>query len=318
MDPRVIDIPWPLRRLVVSAFVLPRRPTASAAAYRSIWWNEGAPLVVISQRVARAVQNGLDVPVELGMRYGKPSIASAIERALHRARSNVDHVFFVPLYPHYAMSTVETAVVRAREVLRQVAPAASLSVQQPFFDQPRYIEALVASAQPHLEGGFDHLLFSYHGLPERHLKKTDPTRAHCLRSPNCCTSPSLAFATCYRAQCMRTTQAFVERAGIDENRYSVSFQSRLGRDAWLMPATGTELSRLAGEGVRRLRVICPAFVADCLETLEEIGIRGRETFVAAGGKDFQLVPCLNENSRWIRLLTDWCRDAVAPSAADAP
>lgn len=310
MDARVIDVPWPLRRLIVSAFVLPRRPRESAEAYRSIWWDDGSPLVVISRRITKAVQARLDCPVELGMRYGNPSIEAAIANAARRNGAAVERVLFVPLYPHYAMSTVETAVVKARDALRKVLPGARLEVQPPFYDDPRYVEALVDSARPYIESEFDHLLFSYHGLPERHLRKTDPTGSHCLSSDTCCASPSGAFATCYRAQCLRTTQAFVERAGLPESKYSVSFQSRLGRDAWLSPATETELMRLAREGVARLRVICPAFVSDCLETLEEIGIRGRETFLAAGGEDFQMIPCLNENELWINLLVERCRAAT--------
>ncbi len=310
MDGRVLDVPWLVRRLIVSLFILPRRPRESAEAYRSIWWDEGSPLVVISRRVTAAVQAGVDVPVELGMRYGRPSIAEAIDRAIERAGGSVESVYFVALYPHYAMSTVETAVEKAREHLRRAHPDVRLDVHPPFFDHPAYVEALVESARPVLDRGFDHLLFSYHGLPERHLRKTDPTGSHCLRAANCCSMPSAAFATCYRAQCFRTTDEFAERAALPDDAYSVSFQSRLGRDKWLEPATSDELVRLAREGVRRLRVICPAFVSDCLETLEEIGIRGRETFLEAGGEDFELIPCLNDHPLWIRALTSWCRAAA--------
>jgi ferrochelatase len=226
---------------------------------------------------------------------------------VERAGADLEEILFFPLYPHYAMSTVETAVVAAREEMPRVAPGVKLVVHPPFFDHPRYIDALVDSAGAHLENGYDHLLFSYHGLPERHLRKTDPTGRHCLRSVGCCSAPSAAFATCYRAQTFRTTEAFVERAGIPGDRFSVAFQSRLGRDQWLEPATDGELGRLARGGVRRLLVMCPAFVSDCLETLEEIGIRGRETFMEAGGEEFTLVPCLNENPLWLDAVTEWCR-----------
>ncbi len=311
MDGRVLDVPWPVRRLIVSAFILPRRPRESAEAYRSIWWDEGSPLVVISRRVTAAVQAAVDVPVELGMRYGRPSIGEAIDRAIERAGGRVESVYFVALYPHYAMSTVETAVEKARDHLRRVHPGVRLDVHPPFFDHPAYVEALVDSAREVLGRGYDHLLLSYHGLPERHLRKTDPTGRHCLRTPNCCSMPSAAFATCYRAQCFRTTEEFAARTGLPPDRYSVAFQSRLGRDRWLEPATSDEIVRLARRGVKRLRVICPSFVSDCLETLEEIGIRGREAFLEAGGEDFALVPCLNENPLWVDTLVRWCRAAAA-------
>src|SRR4029077_2042563 len=160
----------------------------------------------------------------------------------------------------------------------------------------------VASAKDHLEAGYDHLLFSFHGVPQRQIKKTDPTGCHCLQSANCCEIASPAHATCYRAQCFKTVKAFVRQANIPGTRYSVAFQSRLGRDPWLAPSTENELQRLAATGVKKLLVICPAFVADCLETIEEIGIRGRRTFVAAGGKDFVRIPCLNEHPLWLTAL----------------
>jgi ferrochelatase len=241
------------------------------------------------------------------MRYGNPSIRQSLEKVVERSGPELEEIFFVPLYPHYAMSTIETAVVAARKQLARVAPRVRLEVQPPFYDHPRYIDALVDSARPYLDAGFDHLLFSYHGLPERHLRKTDPGGNHCLRTPGCCSTPSSAFATCYRAQTFRTTEAFVEKAGVPAEKYSVAFQSRLGRDQWLEPSTDGELGRLARRGIRRLVVMCPAFVSDCLETLEEIGIRGRETFLEAGGEEFSLVPCLNQNPIWLEALVEWCR-----------
>jgi ferrochelatase len=205
------------------------------------------------------------------------------------------------------MSSYETAVVRVqREVARQ-APQMRLTVQAPYFEDPDYIAALVESAQPYLQAPWDHLLFSFHGIPERHLHKSDPTGAHCLRVPNCCDEPGLALPRCYRAQCLRTVAAFARAAALPPGRWSVAFQSRLGRDPWLQPYTDQELTRLAQAGVRRLRVICPAFVSDCLETLEEIRLRGAETFRAAGGKEFIQIPCLNEHPRWLAALEGWIR-----------
>jgi len=299
MDPRVLDVNWLVRFVVVNFAILPSRPKESAHAYRKIWTAQGSPLVAISQNVRRLLQAKLTVPVELAMRYQNPSILSAV-RSL--ADQGVDEFLLVPLFPHYAMSSFETAVERVKEVAAQLAPGTRIVVQPPFFDDPLYIAALVASAREFLAGGYDHLLFSFHGLPERHLRKSDPTGCHCLARPDCCQQPSTAHATCYRAQCFKTVDAFVKLANVPAGKYSVAFQSRLGRDPWLQPYTDYELVRFAEQGTRKLLVICPAFVSDCLETLEEIGMRGRETFLNAGGKDFAQIPCLNEHPLWLAAL----------------
>ena len=177
-----------------------------------------------------------------------------------------------------------------------------ITIQPPYYDAPDYIAALAASAKDYLAGGYDHLLFSFHGIPERHLKKSDLTGCHCLVKENCCAVPSPAHATCYRAQCFKTVAAFVALAGVPPGKYSVSFQSRLGKDPWLKPYTDFELAEFPQRGIRKLLVICPAFVSDCLETIEEINLRGRETFLAAGGKEFAQIPCLNVEPKWIEVL----------------
>jgi ferrochelatase len=197
------------------------------------------------------------------------------------------------------MSSFETAVERVKELAVKIAPQMRITVQPPFYKDAEYISALVASAGEYLKKDYDYLLFSYHGLPERQIKKSDPTGCHCLTKENCCEVASPAHATCYRAQCYQTTKAFCEKAGIPREKYSVSFQSRLGKDPWLKPYTDFELERLAKQGVKKLLVICPAFVSDCLETIEEIGIRGRESFMQAGGQQFDQIPCLNEHPLWI-------------------
>ncbi|MEW5700640.1 MAG: ferrochelatase [Candidatus Zixiibacteriota bacterium] len=310
MDERVIDLPWPLRKFIVSGMILPFRPRQSAEAYRAIWTDEGSPLIAISQRVAAALRDRLAMPVAAGMSYGRPSLADGINE-LRSSVPGAHEVLLVPMFPHYAMSTYESVVVAARKVLLRTHRDLKLIVRPPFYEDPDYIDALVMAAQEHLTAGFDHLLFSYHGLPERHIRKSDPTRSHCLSTPDCCTTPSPAHATCYRAQVLKTTAAFVQRTGLRSDQYSVAFQSRLGRSRWLEPCTSDELVRLAQAGVKRLVVICPAFVADCLETLEEIGIRGRESFRAAGGSEFRLIPCLNDHPRWIEVLSGWCRSDYA-------
>lgn len=297
MDGRVLDAPYPIRFFVVHGCILPFRPKQSAEAYHKIWLPEGSPLVVTSKKVQAQLQQRFSMPVELAMRYQSPSIESTIRRLRERG---VEDLLLIPLFPHYAMSSFETAVERVRELSAQLAPRMVVRVVPPYYDAPEYIDALVASAQEYLDGGYDHLLFSFHGIPERHLQKSDPTGQHCLKAQNCCSVPSPAHATCYRAQCFRTMEAFVRKAGV--TRYSVAFQSRLGREPWLKPYTDYELPRLAGEGIKKLLVICPAFVSDCLETLEEIGLRGRDTFVQAGGQELTLIPCLNEHPLWIEAL----------------
>lgn len=299
MDGRVIDTPWPLRALVVYGFILPSRPKQSAEAYHSIWTAEGSPLVIYGKKLQSEIESRTGLPTGLAMRYQNPSIPDALRALCDR---NVDDLLLLPLFPHYAMSSYETAVVRVLEVARSQSPNCRVRVVAPYFDDPDYIEALAASAQPHLQEPFDHLLFSFHGVPERHLRKSDPTGQHCLSRPDCCQGEHPAHKTCYRAQCFRTVEALVQRLGLTPDRYSTAFQSRLGRDPWLKPYTDHELERLAKAGCRRLRVICPAFVADCLETIEEIGMRGRETFLHAGGQDCHLIPCLNDNPAWLSAL----------------
>lgn len=298
MDGRVIDVAWPIRRFIVG-MILVNRPKESAHAYQKVWLKEGSPLVVTSENVVKKLRPRVNVPVELAMRYQNPSIDHAMRKL---AGQGIDDLLLIPLFPQYAMSSFETAVERVKEVAGKVAPGMRITVQPPFYNDPVYIASLVMSAEQFLANGYDYLLFSYHGLPERQIKKSDPTGSHCLKIENCCEVASPARATCYRAQCYQTTRAFVENAGVPREKYSVSFQSRLGKDPWLKPYTDFELERLAKQGVKRLLVICPAFVADCLETIEEIGIRGRETFLQAGGKEFAQIPCLNENPLWIQTL----------------
>ena len=299
MDSRVLDVSWPVRFALVHFAILPKRPKESAYAYQKIWTAEGSPLVVISQKVRGQLQSRVNIPVELAMRYQNPGIEPAVRNL---AQQGVDEMLLIPLFPHYAMSSFETAVVRVKEVAAQLATGMRVVVQPPFYDNPQYIAALVASAQDFLAKGYDHVLFSFHGLPERQIRKSDPTASHCLQSANCCQVASPAHATCYRAQCFKTVEAFVKRAGVPSEKYSVSFQSRLGRDPWLKPYTDFELERLPAEGKKRMLVICPAFVSDCLETLEEIGMRGREAFLKAGGTEFALIPCLNEHPLWLEAL----------------
>ncbi len=299
MDGRVLDAPWPIRFCVVNFGILPSRPKQSAEAYHTIWTPEGSPLIVTSKKVQALLQARVPVPVHLAMRYQNPSIPDVIAAL---AGDKIEDLLLISLFPHYAMSSFETAIERVQEVAREFAPSMRIRVEPPYFEHPAYIDALVGSARPYLDRPFDHLLFSFHGIPVRHLRKSDPTRKHCQQVPNCCETPSPAHDTCYRAQCFRTVQAFVRQAGLQPHQFSVAFQSRLGREPWLTPYTDQELEHLPQRGVKKLLVICPAFVSDCLETIEEIGLRGRETFLHAGGQSFDLIPCLNEHPLWIQTL----------------
>ncbi|MBM3112493.1 ferrochelatase [Pseudomonas sp. P66] len=307
MDPYVIDLPWPVRRLLVS-LILIKRPEQSAHAYASIWWDEGSPLVVLTRRLQAAMrehwQHG---PVEIAMRYGEPSLPTVLQRL---AAQGVHKVTLAPLYPQFADSTVTTVVEQARQVIANQHLPLEMTVLQPFYDQPEYIDALVESARPYLEQDYDHLLMSFHGLPERHLKKLDPTGKHDFQAADCCRDSSAQMlAVCYRGQCLKTAQAFAKKMGIADGKWSVSFQSRLGRAKWIEPYTEARLDELGKAGAKKLLVMCPAFVADCIETLEEIGDRGREQFIAAGGEELVLVPCLNDHPQWVQALKGMCEKA---------
>jgi len=309
MDPFVIQLPWILRRIIVGLFILPFRPKASAHAYQSIWTEQGSPLIVLSMQLLRAVQARTQLPVRMAMRYGNPGIESQI---LELSRiEGVSEIFLVPLYPHYAESTIKTTVVETERILAKHKLNLALKVIKPFFDQPGYIKSLVHSTQPWLgdTATFEHVLFSYHGLPEMHITGTDPTGNHCLKQENCCSTPSPAHETCYRHQVFRTTECFVAEAGLRPDQYTISFQSRLGRAQWLEPSTENTLIKLAQSGVKNLLVMCPAFVSDCLETLEEIELQGTETFKANGGESLTLIPCLNDDEKWVENLTNWIEAA---------
>jgi ferrochelatase len=299
MDKRVLDMSWPVRFCVVNFAILPSRPKESAHAYEKIWTPEGSPLVVTSRRVRAKLQERVTVPVELAMRYQNPTIRSALEKL---AQKGVTNLLVIPLFPHYAMSSYESAAERVVELAAEFRPKIRIQIQPPYFDTPEYIEALAASAKKYLDSGYDHLLFSFHGIPERHLRKSDTTGRHCLKVKNCCEVPNPAHATCYRAQCFKTVAAFVAKAGVPAGKYTVAFQSRLGKEPWLKPYSDLEIEKFPAQGVKKLLVMCPSFVSDCLETIEEMGIRGRETFLKAGGGEFELIPCMNENPQWISAL----------------
>ncbi len=309
-DERVLDLPAPARWLLLEGIILRTRPKKSAHAYQQIWTDQGSPLIITSRHVRDklAATLGEATPVYLAMRYGSPSIASVVAQI---AADGIDEILLFPQYPHYAMSSWETVVVKVYEEAARLAPKLRVECVQPFYADADYIEALHAVTAPYLQQPHDHILFSYHGIPERHLRKADSSKAHCTIVADCCATCSPLHATCYRAQVLATTRALVARAGIPADKFSVSFQSRLAGEPWLTPFTDHELERLPKEGKKKLLVICAAFVADCLETLEEIRGEGRDTFIEAGGESFEQIPCLNDQPPYIDFLAGRVRTWLA-------
>lgn len=304
-DPRVIDINAVGRALLLHLVILPTRPAKSAAAYRSIWDPErGSPLLYHSQDLTQRVREQLGDAwqVELAMRYGRPSIADALAR-LEAAK--VDRIVVLPLFPQYATSSTGTAIARVMELATARWNVPALDFVPAFFDDPGFLGAFESVAKPALAAAnADHVLFSFHGLPVRQIVKTDGTGKVCFATATCC--DTLANPSCYRAQCFATARSLATRLGIPAEQYTICFQSRLGRTPWIEPYTDVEIDRLAKAGKKRLAVLCPAFVADCLETIEEIGMRAKEQFKHAGGDDLVLVPSLNATPAWV--------DAVAAIA----
>lgn len=307
MDERVIDLPYLSRLLLVRGIIVPFRAPKSAAAYRSIWSEKGSPLMVISKELQEDVQQQVKEPVVLAMRYGSPSPKEAFDELLQKA-PDLDEVVLLPLYPHYAMSSYETAVEYARQTYKKGKYAFRLTIVPPYYNEPAYLHALTESMRPFLQEEYDHLLFSYHGVPERHIFKGDITGQHCLKVDDCCNVDSPAHNKCYRHQCIVTTKLAARILNIPANKFSWSFQSRLGRDEWLKPYTAERLAQLPAEGVKKLVIACPAFVSDCLETLEEIAVEGKEIFLHAGGSTFTMIPCLNTHPLWVKTVASYVSD----------
>lgn len=309
MDKRVIDSPYLLRSILVHGMITPFRAPKSAEAYESIWTEEGSPLVTITRDLCQAVQQRMNAPVEMAMRYGKPTMQTAFDNLMAK-NPGIEEVILLPLYPHYAMSSYETAVEHARTVHRKQKYPFSIAFVQPFYNNKLFIKALTESIRPYLENNNGHLLFSYHSIPEKHILKSDPTGNHCFKSPDCCDVASPCHAFCYRHQCLETTKLVVKELGLSPDRYSNSFQSKLGRDEWLKPATTARLEQMPKEGIKDLLVVCPSFVSDCLETLEEIAIREKENFIGAGGKNFTFIPCMNVQEPWIDTVISLLNDST--------
>jgi ferrochelatase len=310
MDPRVIDLPAVGRWLLVNLIILPFRPRRSAAAYAQIWTAEGSPLLVESQRLTEQVRSelGETCEVELAMRYGQPSIAAGLERLLAK---NCEKLVILPLYPQYASATTGSIYAEVMRQLQGRWTLPAIEFRNDFFDDPRFIDTFANHARSYLaEFKPDFVLFSYHGLPVRHLKK-EPTTVNYCQQGECCATIKQTNRYCYRAQCVATTQVMAKRLALPEERWQLSFQSRLGRAEWIKPYTTETLEELAAKGFKKVAVICPAFVADCLETLEEIGMQAREQWLSLGGEDLLLVPSLNGEPEWARAVADMVRPAVS-------
>ena len=300
MDKYVIDIPWLIRKFLVSVIILPFRPRKSAEAYRKIFTSEGSPLVFLTERMAKKLQREVKLPVYVAMRYGSLSIQKRCREIKSAGHKSIKVVL---LYPHYATSSFETA----RQEIIKSADRAGLQVKilEPFFDNPLYLDALSKSIKPYVSADAS-ILFSYHGIPERQISKLDDTTKDCQFDEKCCEvackERGRQLHACYRAQCYFTSKAMIDQLKLAPGQSYTSFQSRLGRNPWIKPYTDHVLDELRAQKVSKLVVVCPSFVVDCLETLEEIGIRGRDQFLSAGGSSLQLVPCMNDSDTWIKAL----------------
>jgi protoporphyrin/coproporphyrin ferrochelatase len=310
-DPRVIDIPAVFRMLLLYLVILPFRPSKSAHAYRSIWTSRGSPLLVECQNLASKVQQSLgsDYAVELGMRYAEPSLKSALEKLEKQVCETVQ---VIPLFPHYSAASTGSALQKIMELILGKWNIPSLTVKESFYNDPGYLDSFAQVWKENtIDYNADFVLFSYHGVPERHMTKSDTSedRSYCLANATCCNTISSKNSYCYKAQCYATTRGLVKRLGFKTGTYETSFQSRLGRTPWIRPYTDVMLEELAKKGHKNLAVFCPAFTADCLETLEEIGIRAKEDWIKFGGEDLRLIPSLNAHPLWVKTVCGWIEKA---------
>ena len=303
MDERVIGKSYWFRWFLVKVIILNTRPRKSAKAYKKIWWKEGSPLIVLSKRLFNKVTKLVKFPVALAMRYGSISIFKGLKELDDKGVKNIT---VLPLYPHYAMSSYETVVEKVKDEVKTNFPHLKIKTVEPFYNDKKYIDLIckkIKSTISKIE--YDHILFSYHGIPISHLKISDPTNSHCYKVKDCCNNHSDAHKFCYKHQVLETTELVIKKLKIDKNKYSNAFQSRLPNEAWLKPYTDDELVRLAKEGKKKLVIVTPAFVTDCLETLEEIAMEGKEEFLEAGGESYHYVPCLNDDDDWAKLISKW-------------
>ena len=300
-DDNVIDLPKIIQKILVKNIIVPFRSKKTQEAYSSIWKKDGSPLIINSNSLAKKLSEKTNYSVEIAMRYQHPSIKYAIEKLINKG---CKEIIAVPLYPHYAQSTILTTENKIKEISTSLGGNLKVSFIRPFYNEEGYIDALTSLIKESLPSDFDHLLFSYHGIPERHVKNTDPSKTHCLKVKDCCNIKADAHQFCYRHQVLETTKLCAKKLNIEKEKWSVSFQSRIG-PGWLKPFTDKVLDELPKKNIKKLAVVCPAFVADNLETLEEINIRAREQFIHNGGIEFTYIPCLNDNNNWVDFLSNY-------------
>lgn len=315
MDEHVLDMPYMKRWLLVNRVIVPKRKFSTAEHYQKVQTEEGAPLLVHTEKFAAALADELsnggdEYFVEIGMRYGNPSIKAALASL---KRKNVDRIIGAPLYPHYTQSSFVSAVVETKQQAKKLGLGDKLLFLDPFYVDAGFIDACAHIIDDQLKTrSYDHVLFSYHSVPTRHIKKLDPS-AHCRMSDSCCDEINATNQNCYRAQCHATSRAIAAVLGLRPDQYTTCFQSQLGKDEWIGPSFDGLMDELPKRGIKTVAVACPSFVADCLETLEEIGITGAEEFREAGGEVLTLIPCVNEHPRWISAAADLVRRTAAVS-----
>ena len=307
-DDYVVDLPKILQQFILRAFILPFRPSKTKEAYEKIWEEDGSPLIINTQKIATSLSEKTGWKVDIAMRYQEPSIREKVKKYKER---KTNEVIVIPLYPHHAMSTTKTTKIEIDKIVSEEYPSLKVKYIEPFYDDPRYIDALSHSIKPYLDD-LDKLIFSYHGIPERHLTKGDVVGDHCMKVENCCDISCKSSQSCYRSNVLATSKLTADQLELADNQWMVSFQSRVSimGPAWLKPYTDIEIDKLGENGMEKIGVVCPSFIADCLETLEEIEMQAKESFIESGGKELVYIPCLNNNPEFINALESIIEDAV--------
>lgn len=307
MDPRVIDISPVSRALLVKGIIVPFRSPKSAKLYKQIWNDKtGSPLLYYSELQQKRLQERLgdEYLVELAMRYQSPAIAPALARL---KEALVESIQVIALFPQYASASTGSVHEKVMEIVSKWPTIPSISFTNSFHDNELMIQTFADNAKKYKPETYDHILFSFHGLPQRQLIKCDHTGSYCLKVDDCCKTLNNTNKFCYSAQSHDTARLIAEKLGITKDQYTICFQSRLGKDPWVQPYTSEVVAKLAKEGKKRLLVFCPAFVADCLETVYEVTQEYGEEFKALGGEHVQLVESLNESPTWIDALEQMVR-----------
>ena len=305
-DDYVLDLPKILQQIILRVFILPFRPKKTLEAYELIWTPEGSPLIISTESIANKLSLKTGWDVDYAMRYEDPSIENAL---LNFKNKGIYKIIVISLYPHNALATTITTEMETRIVANKLSEDFELVFTKPFFDNEIYINAISKTIKPHIEkASFDKIVFSYHGIPKRQAKKTDETGEHCFSDSNCCEIAGDGSKDCYRSHTRIASDLTAKKLGLSDDQWEVAYQSRLG-PGWLTPFTDKRLAELPEEGKKNIAVLCPSFISDCLETLEEIDIRGRKTFFDAGGKNMTYIPCLNDSEDTINLLENLVKSA---------